>query len=85
MNPYQILGVSTSSSFEEVKKQYKLLVKQAHPDLGGDPKYFKEVKEAFEYFKKHKETLLVSGESYIGSSVPKGFPTHRSVFNVELK
>ena len=82
MNPYRVLGVSSSSSFEEVKRQYKLLVKQAHPDLGGDPKYFKEVKEAFEYFKKHKETLL-DGPSE--SSIPKGFPTHRSVFNVELK
>lgn len=85
MNPYRVLGVSSSSSFEEVKRQYKLLVKQAHPDLGGDPKYFKEVKEAFEYFKKHKETLLVSGDGHSESSIPKGFPTHRSVFNVELK
>lgn len=85
MNPYRVLEVSSSSSFDEVKRQYKLLVKQAHPDLGGDPKYFKEVKEAFEYFKKHKETLLVSSNGYSESSVPKGFPTHKSVFNVELK
>lgn len=32
-SPYEILGVNENASFEEVKKQYRLLVKQNHPDV----------------------------------------------------
>ncbi len=46
---YKILGVGKNASKEEVKKAYKKLAKQHHPDLNKDPgatEKFKEINEA---------------------------------------
>jgi len=35
-DPYKVLGISSSASREEVKAAYRRLVKEHHPDAGGD-------------------------------------------------
>ena len=54
-DPYKILGVSPDASDEEIKKAYRRLAKQYHPDLNpGDPvaaKKMQQVNEAYEQIK----------------------------------
>lgn len=45
---YDVLNVSQGCSKEELKKAYKKLAFECHPDKGGDPEKFKEVAQAYE-------------------------------------
>jgi molecular chaperone DnaJ len=49
---YEVLGLSKGASLEEIKKAYKKLAKQYHPDLNPDSKTaeenFKEINAAYE-------------------------------------
>jgi len=50
-NPYDILGLPHNSSIDEVKKSYRKLAKQFHPDVNKDPgaeEKFKQISQAYE-------------------------------------
>ena len=44
---YQILGIQKNATQEDIKKAYRKLAHQYHPDKGGDENKFKEVSEAY--------------------------------------
>ena len=49
MNYYETLNVSKNATPEEIKKSYRRLVKEHHPDkTGGDDTQFKKISEAYE-------------------------------------
>ncbi|MFH1714566.1 MAG: molecular chaperone DnaJ [Candidatus Nealsonbacteria bacterium] len=45
---YQILGVDKQASGDEIKKAFRKLAHEHHPDKGGDEKKFKEINEAYQ-------------------------------------
>ena len=48
-NPYDTLGVTKSASAEEIKKAYRSLAREHHPDAsGGDEARFKEIQGAYD-------------------------------------
>lgn len=75
-DPYSVLGVSKSATQDEIKKAYRKLAMQYHPDKNkGDKKAedkFKEIGSAYEVLgdaKKRKEydTFGGAGESFGGA------------------
>ena len=47
-NPYDTLGVPKTASAEELKKAYRKLAREHHPDQGGDEARFKEIQGAYD-------------------------------------
>jgi molecular chaperone DnaJ len=47
MNPYEVLGVSPTANSSEIKKAYRKLAMEHHPDHNGDEEKFKQVSEAY--------------------------------------
>ena len=48
MNHYKTLGVTTNSTPDEIKKAYRKLASQHHPDKGGDTAKFQEIQTAYD-------------------------------------
>lgn len=66
---YEILGLSQSSSDEDIKKAYKKLALKVHPDKGGCPEKFKELQSAYDTLKdpqmKNRYDQINNHEAYI--------------------
>lgn len=82
---YEILGVSKSASDDEIKKAFRKLAVQHHPDKeGGSEEKFKEINEAYEVLKDkqkrrrydqfgHAGVGGASGGGYSGGNPFEGF------------
>jgi curved DNA-binding protein len=52
---YKTLGVPRSATASEIKKAYRKLAREHHPDAGGDESKFKEINEAYEVLSDDKK------------------------------
>jgi curved DNA-binding protein len=77
---YDILGVSRTSSHEEIKKAYRRLAKQHHPDVNPGNRQaeerFKEVSAAFEVLSDEKRRKLY--DEFGADSLRSGFDPARA-------
>lgn len=47
-DPYRVLGVDRKADAGDIKKKYRKLAREMHPDRGGDPEKLKQVNAAYE-------------------------------------
>lgn len=73
---YEVLGVGKSASPDEIKKAFRRLAVQYHPDRGGDEGKFKEVNEAYEILKDADKRKRYDqfGHAGVGSGAAGGDP-----------
>ncbi len=65
---YEILGVNKSASADEIKRAYRKLAMQHHPDKhGGDDTKFKEIGEAYEVLKDQQKRTAYDQFGHAGA------------------
>lgn len=47
-----VLGLPSNATMPQIKKRYRKLAKQYHPDLGGDPRQMQRLVAAYEFLLK---------------------------------
>ena len=55
---YKMLGVARDATPEQIRKAYRKLAREYHPDAGGDEEKFKDVNEAYEVLSDEKKRKL---------------------------
>ena len=81
MDYYKTLNVSKEASDSEIKKSYRKLAKENHPDKGGDPEKFKQIAEAYEVLSnKDKKTQYDTFGRFDGNMNINPFEIFESMF-----
>ena len=94
-SPYEILGLNNAASVDEVKKKYRKLAKQYHPDVNkedGAEEKFKQISQAYEDIVNPKQDLHpnIDADFFRNQSAINNFRrslntpiTHRIFINLE--
>jgi len=82
MSLYERLGVQRNAGVDEIKKAYRNLAREHHPDKGGDPEKFKEIQEAHEVLTdtRRREMYDMTGSVNEQQQQPQG-PHHGFPFS----
>ncbi len=70
---YQTLGVERNASPDEIKKAYRRMAGQHHPDKGGDTAMFQKVEEAYRVLSDPQQKQQYDNPNPFGQGHPGGF------------
>jgi len=71
---YSILGVGENASPDEIKKAYRKLANQHHPDKGGDQAKFKDISVAYDNLSDPQKKAEYDQQRMYGGMPGGGFP-----------
>jgi curved DNA-binding protein len=89
-DPYQTLGVNRGASPDEIKRAYRRLAAQHHPDRGGDTAHFQEIQQAYDTITNPNQQFQQPqahqhGQQFGGFSFNFGFDDIFSMFNQQAQ
>lgn len=86
MTYYDILGVLKTANQDEIKKAYRKLAMQHHPDKGGDEAKFKEISVAYDTLsdtqKRNQYDRMIAGGSQMQFNNMGDFADFNDIFNM---
>lgn len=86
-NPYQTLGVNREATADEIKRAYRKLASQHHPDRGGDTQRFQEIQVAYDTLTdpQRREALDNPGFAGFGAGAPFDFQSIYDIFGTRFQ
>lgn len=78
-NHYQTLGVDRNANPDEIKRAYRRLASQHHPDKGGDKHKFQEIEQAYRTLSDPEKKAMYDNPNPFGG----GFGANNHGFNFE--
>jgi curved DNA-binding protein len=80
MDHYSVLGVNRTATPDEIKKAYRKLASQHHPDKGGDTAKFQQIQEAYAILSDPEKKIQYDNPQPQG--FPGGFNVHVQGFDI---
>jgi molecular chaperone DnaJ len=80
-NYYEILGVDENAKPDVIKKSYRKLAKEHHPDKGGDENKFKKISEAYDILSDDKKRVQYDNQRRNPFGGGGGFNPFEQMFN----
>src|SRR5438094_6238296 len=83
---YEVLGIERGSHADDIRRSYRKLAFQYHPDRNGDPaaaERFKEVQEAYEVLSDPDRRAQYDRFGHLGDSEMGGFGFGGNGFGIE--
>lgn len=74
MDHYQTLGVNRNATPDEIKKAYRKLASQHHPDKGGDTHKFQDIQTAYDVLSDPQKKQQYDNPNPFGQGQGQGFP-----------